>query len=255
MREKQFTDDAAHELRTPITSIKMIEQLIRRDSSDPSITGHLDNLRLSAEHCSTLIDQLLSLARLQTTQSLETKPTHLAEIIMGQLGLLSPQLTDKNLAIDLSDSVTGLKIDAHESSISILINNLLTNAVKFSVHGGTIYIFKLDDFIYIEDDGPGIKLSDQPRVFDRFFRAPENRNIDGNGLGLALAKWVSDTHKLDLSTGKPIKGSGASFKIEPYTRKIVTIKLLVRTYTKRSNQCSISDITLARSSGVSLSSS
>ena len=213
IREKQFTDDAAHELRTPITSIKMIEQLIRRDTSDPTITTHLDNLKLSAEHSSTLIDQLLNLARLQTTQSLNLQTTNLSDLIVSQLGLLSPQITEKNLALHLDESLHVINLHAHESSISILINNLLTNAIKFSTPGGTIYIFKLDQYLYIEDDGPGIKAKDQSRVFDRFFRAAENRNVDGNGLGLALAKWVADAHDLELTTGNPIKGTGASFKL------------------------------------------
>lgn len=213
IREKQFTDDAAHELRTPITSIKMIEQLIRRDTSDPKIATHLDNLKLSAAHSSTLIDQLLSLARLQSTQSLDLKTISLNDLIISQLGLLSPQITEKNLAIDLGESLHTIRLQAHEPSISILINNLLTNAVKFSVADGTIYIFELGSYVYFEDDGPGIKSMDQARVFDRFFRASENRNIEGNGLGLALAKWVAEAHNLELSTGKPIKGSGASFKL------------------------------------------
>lgn len=213
IREKQFTDDAAHELRTPITSIKMIEQLIRRDTIDPAITTHLDNLKLSAEHSNTLIDQLLSLARLQTTQSLELQATNLNDLIVSQLGLLSPQITEKNLALDLDPSLQGISLHAHESTLSILINNLLTNAIKFSSPGGTIYIFQLDHYLFIEDDGSGIKLEDQARVFDRFFRAAENRTISGNGLGLALAKWVADAHDFELSTGKPIKGSGASFKL------------------------------------------
>lgn len=212
-REKQFTDDAAHELRTPITSIKMIEQLIRRDTNDPTITTHLDNLKLSAEHSSTLIDQLLSLARLQTTQSLDLQTTNLNDLIVSQLGLLSAQITEKNLALDLDESLQTINLHAHEASISILLNNLLTNAIKFSSPGGTIYIFQSNQYVHIEDDGSGIKSEDQARVFDRFFRASENRNIDGNGLGLAIAKWVADAHELELSAGKPIKGSGASFKL------------------------------------------
>lgn len=213
IREKQFTDDAAHELRTPITSIKMIEQLIRRDTNDSAITPHLDNLKLSAEHSSTLIDQLLNLARLQSTQSFELQSVDLNSLMVSQLGLLSPQLTEKNLSIELDGSLEGCLVEAHEPSLSLLINNLLTNAIKFSYSDGVIYIFKLDNFIYIEDDGPGIKPSDKNRVFDRFFRAAENRNVDGNGLGLALAKWAADAHNFTLSTSHPEKGSGASFKL------------------------------------------
>jgi signal transduction histidine kinase len=213
-REKQFTDDAAHELRTPITSIKMIEQLIRRDSTDSSISHQLDSLKTSAEHCSALIDQLLKLARLQSTQALDTRPLNLHEIIRHQLGLLSPLLTSKQLAVELDDNLLDQVIVAQEPLIALLISNLITNAIKFSHELCTIYIFFTLTSLVIEDDGKGIELADRTRVFDRFFRAAHARNTEGSGLGLALAKGVAEAHGFSLRTRDPIKGKGASFELE-----------------------------------------
>jgi signal transduction histidine kinase len=213
-REKQFTDDAAHELRTPITSIKMIEQLMRRDSNNSSIAHQLDNLKVSAEHCSTLIDQLLRLARLQSTQALDKKALNLHDVIGQQLGLLSPLLTSKQLAVDFDENLRNKIVLAHESLMTLLISNLITNAIKFSHEKGTIYIFSLSTTLVIEDDGKGITLADRSRVFDRFFRAANVRNTEGSGLGLALAKGVADAHGFSLRTRDPIKGKGASFELE-----------------------------------------
>ena len=224
-REKQFTDDAAHELRTPITSIKMIEQLMRRDSNNSSIAHQLDNLKVSAEHCSTLIDQLLRLARLQSTQALDKKALNLHDVIGQQLGLLSPLLTSKQLAVDFDENLRNKIVLAQESLMTLLISNLITNAIKFSHEKGTIYIFSLSTTLVIEDDGKGINLADRSRVFDRFFRAANVRNTEGSGLGLALAKGVADAHGFSLRTRDPIKGKGASFELDFTEQKITLAKL------------------------------
>jgi two-component system phosphate regulon sensor histidine kinase PhoR len=174
----------------------------------------LDNLKTSAEHCSALIDQLLKLARLQSTQKLDTRSLNLHEIIRQQLGLLSPLLTSKQLAVELDENLRNEIIIAQESLVALLISNLLTNAIKFSHEQGTIYIFREAVCLVIEDDGKGIKLADRPRVLDRFFRAADVRSTEGSGLGLALAKEVADAHGFSLKTIDPIRGKGASFELD-----------------------------------------
>lgn len=211
LREKQFTDDAAHELRTPITSIKMLEQLIRRDNTDPDIVEYLDNLRDSADHSSVLIEQLLKLARLQSTQALEKNTLDLHELVSSQLGILSPQITAKFLAVDFTYSQGPISIDAHEASLSLLINNLLVNAVNFSDEHGTLYIRLEEAMLSVEDEGPGIHEEDRLRLFDRFYRAPSTRKTQGTGLGLSLAKSVADAHGFTLTVVEPNTGRGAHF--------------------------------------------
>ena len=211
-KEKQFTDDAAHQLRTPLTSITMIEQLLRRENKDKNLLPLLDNLRSSAAHSAQLIEQSLQFARLQTAKTLEKEQLELERLLREQLGLLSTQLTQKNLSVELN-SAGNVTLLANSAAMALLVNNLLTNAIKFSPHGGTLYLFLSPAVLRIEDDGAGIADSEQQRIFDRFYRASDTAHVEGSGLGLALAKWVADTHQFTLSVVKPTKGKGAAFEL------------------------------------------
>lgn len=213
-REKQFTDDAAHELRTPVTSIKMLEQLLRRDNQDPALIDHIDNLKLAADHSQNLLEQLLKFARLQSSQSIEKSRLQVADLVQTQLGILSGQLTDKSLAVDFKNADLPVQIRANQPAMSLLINNLLGNAIKFSDAGSTITILLNANTLRIEDDGPGIKPTEREAVFKRFFRTSTTSTTPGSGLGLAIAKWAADSHGYLLSMEEPVVGSGASARLQ-----------------------------------------
>lgn len=212
-REKQFTDDAAHELRTPITSIKMTEQLLRRDNKDPALDDYLNNLRASVDQSSQLIDQLLGFARLQSARSLSVEPIDIGKLLRTELGILAPQITAKNLAVTLNDEGYRSPVSANESALALLIRNVLSNATKFSDTAATIYIVLDETSLTIEDDGPGISPDARTRVFDRFYRSADAKLKPGSGLGLALAKWVADTHGFTITAVSPRHGSGAAIKL------------------------------------------
>lgn len=212
-REKQFTDDAAHELRTPVTSIKMLEQLIRRDNSDPTLEGHLDNLKLAADHSHNLLEQLLKFARLQSSKSIDKENLVIAELIQAQLGILSTQLTTKSMAIEFKNSDNRTIIFANSPAIGLLLNNLLSNAIKFSPVGGTIFILLNNNTLRIEDDGPGIRVMERETVFKRFYRTASASTTQGSGLGLAIAKWVADSHDYQLTMEDPVVGHGTSVRL------------------------------------------
>ena len=209
-REKQFTDDAAHELRTPITSIKMTGQLLRRQNKDPALNDHLDRLDASVNLSSDLIDQLLRFARLQSAKSLTMQSVHLNELLHSELGLLAPQLTASNLAVELTDDLYRSPVQVNESAMALLIRNLLGNAVKFSTPGASVYLTLTNKSLTIEDDGPGIAVEDRQMIFERFYRAPTVKQAPGTGLGLALARWVAQAHGFRLTAETPVRGKGAS---------------------------------------------
>lgn len=210
-REKQFTDDAAHELRTPITSIDMTEQLLRRDNRDPSLVPHLDAMRRSLNLCRSLISQLLGLARLESIHQQQMSVVNLSTMIHEQLNALSPQITFRDLSIELNDELYPGTTLGNELSLSQLLNNLIGNAVKFNRDGGSLYIVLDSSQLRIEDDGPGIPVEDRPRVFERFYRAAATRSVPGSGLGLALAKRIADQHDFSLEVADPMHGQGAAF--------------------------------------------
>ena len=209
-REKQFTDDAAHELRTPITSIKMTGQLLRRQNKDAALDDHLDRLDASVSLSSDLIDQLLRFARLQSATSLSFTALHLGDMLRSELGLLASQLTARNLAVELVDDLYRSTVQANESALALLLRNLLGNAIKFSSPDASIYLTLTNRTLTIEDDGPGIAFEEREKIFDRFYRAPATKQAPGAGLGLALARWVANTHDFRLTAQQPVLGKGAS---------------------------------------------
>ncbi|MBX2885633.1 MAG: HAMP domain-containing histidine kinase [Granulosicoccus sp.] len=221
-REKRFTDDAAHELRTPITSIKMIEQLLRRElgkDSDPEVLiEQLNNLRSVTDQSHQLIEQLLLLARIQGSENVELKPTDLEFHCKKELGNLSSQITEKSLYVEFDSSLASVNVLANPEALGLLLNIVLANAIKFSERDQKIYLFILDGgadnlTLAIEDDGPGIGLDQRQKIFDRFYRAPSAKSKEGSGLGLSIARWLADTQSLLLSAVNPQRGTGAGMNI------------------------------------------
>ncbi len=219
-KEKRFTDDAAHELRTPLTSISMMSQLIRRDNRNATITEYLNSLDASIDSGTSLVDQLLALARIQGHQGFDTERLDLPAVVHAQLGLLSQSLHEKSLSVSVkvdvataSDGKT-VTINANSGTLALLVGNLLSNAIKFNRQEGGVYITITPSSLIIEDDGPGVAPADTERVFDRFFRGSGTAaDAAGSGIGLALARRVADAHGFDLSIVSPARGTGAAFKL------------------------------------------
>lgn len=214
LREKRFTDDAAHELRTPVTSIKLLGQLIQRENKDPRLNNDLLKMHDAINQCQYLIEQLLRIARLQTRQSLQKEKVDLVNLVSEQLGLLAPQITAKQLSVQIDNPVDQLVVEADRAALVLLVNNLLSNATKFNSDNKSIYIVIGEQTLTIEDDGAGIPEDDRARIFDRFFRGAATHQISGSGLGLSLAKWIADMHGFELYLTHPRKGSGAAFVLQ-----------------------------------------
>lgn len=212
-REKQFTDDAAHELRTPLTSIKMLEQLMRREVKDPALDHYIDDLKESVDNSSALIDQLLELARLQSTDTLDMEALDIHELVQEQLGLLSPLLTEKNMSIDLQCGDTEIKVMASRHAIMLVISNLLSNAIKFSPMDTTIKITINQNGLQIQDSGPGIPADEYSKIFERFYRGSSAGTSSGSGLGLALAQRIAQLHDFTLTAEAPSSGTGACLNL------------------------------------------
>jgi len=189
-----------------------MEQLLRRDNKDPELARYLDSLRDSVNQSNDLIEQLLGFARLQSVKSLKMESIQLNYILGTQLGLLSPQITSKNISIEFfNGDAEDVTIHANEAAIGVLLNNLLANSIKFSKDSGVVYIAVDRDQLRIEDDGPGIEEKESEKVFDRFYRGASAHGTKGSGLGLAFAKWVADAHDYGLLVETPQHGSGAAF--------------------------------------------
>ena len=197
-REREFTDHAAHELRTPLAAMKTQTQvLLKKAYSMPECRDGLDNLNATIDRTTHLVEQLLSLARLQNDipPMEKTNLSHLARDAAEQI-LPVAEMKGQSLRIDIAPNV---EIEGHPDSIYILLHNLLDNAVKYTPQGGNIS-FTLDDGkkIVISDTGPGIADSDKSRVFNRFVRVDKTGQV-GSGLGLSISQWIAETHKASLT--------------------------------------------------------
>ena len=196
-RERQFTDHAAHELRTPLAAMKTQAQVLLRKTKElPEHQDGLNNLLASVERATNLIEQLLSLARIQN-EKFPQIPFNLSELCCEVSADLLPKAQAKN--IDLSaDIQEHYEICGHQESIAILIRNIIDNAIKYTPAGGEVKIQLHKSKLIIMDTGVGINNEDKNRVFERFVRVDKTRQI-GSGLGLAIVHWIAQAHHFEIT--------------------------------------------------------
>lgn len=197
-RERDFTDHAAHELRTPLAAMKTQTQvLIKKAGAMPECREGLGNLNATIDRSTHLLEQLLSLARLQN-EKFPLSDINLSECVEDAVSEISHKAKNKNqsLSVSITDD---LVIRGHAESLYILIRNLMDNAVKYTPENGTIAVaLSANGKLKISDTGPGIHDADKARVFNRFVRVDKSGQT-GSGLGLSIAQWVADAHNAGIT--------------------------------------------------------
>lgn len=204
-REREFTDHAAHELRTPLAAMKTQTQVLVKKTKDiPECAGGLDNLQSSIDRATRMVEQLLSFARLQH-EDLPQEKTDLSRILQECLADIAGAAGQKNITMK-ADIVEHYFVRAHGDSARILLSNLIGNAVKYTPDGGSVTVSLMrDGILSIVDTGPGLSDADKIRVFERFVRVDKSGQT-GSGLGLSIAQWIAKAHnlKIDLLDNKPV---------------------------------------------------
>ncbi|MNJ34465.1 Sensor protein QseC [compost metagenome] len=193
-RERRFIADAAHEMRTPLAVLKVHAQNLLETQSEESRRESLEHLIAGVDRTSRLVNQLLTMARIEP-QSVSTTPStiDLAATVRDSLVQLTPWLLSQGLELvfDVSDDTYNVRVDP--TAINIALNNLVTNAANFSPAHGLITVRlgrKGDHYeLSVEDDGPGIDESEHGRLLERFY---SRGNDQGAGLGLAIVKTIAD---------------------------------------------------------------
>ena len=210
-REKRITSDAAHELRTPLAAIRLHTELAKSAKTKQQQNESLNQVIHGVDRTTHLVEQLLTLARLEPELlANDFTDIDLGALIIEECALLSPLAINKD--IDLSfNEVQHKTIRGHESSLRLLVRNLLSNAISYTPHGGNVSI-KLSDqqqqsTLIIEDDGPGISEQDRERVIQRFYRA-ENHQAPGCGIGLSIVDRVVKMHRGSLTLQQADSGQG-----------------------------------------------
>jgi signal transduction histidine kinase len=211
---------ASHELKTPLTSLRLDLHLLLEESVGPLTpkqTELLLDARDSAERLLAIVENLLNLARLEERRAkLERKPEAPANLLRSALDVIRPRAEDKGieLVIEPGDELPPLTVDAME--IGHALGNLLDNAVTYTDRGGriTLTAARTDDAVAlsVSDTGVGIPSEHQARVFERFFRVPGQSRGQGTGLGLAIAREIVAAQGGTLSCAST-PGAGTTFRM------------------------------------------
>ncbi len=219
--KSEFLSTAAHELRTPLTSILgFSEILLKRKLDEERRNKFLKIINEESMSLSALINDLLDLSRIESGRGFKiTKvPIQIKEVILENVDIFQAQGDKHTFKVNLPDDL--VKIEADKDKINQVIENLISNAVKFSPEGGeiTVSIKEAKDElkINISDSGIGIPEKDLPHIFEKFYRADNasSEAIGGTGLGLSIVKYIVESHGGRISAESKLgKGSTFSFTL------------------------------------------
>lgn len=222
--QRLFLADAAHELRTPITALRLQLQLLERASAGAQREEAMTQLRAGIERAQHLVEQLLQLSRLAPdTPALRREAVDLGELVRATVSRFSARAEDRQ--IDLGAATEDAVIaDADALQLAILLNNLVDNALRHTPAGGRIDVSACVEHgrpcLRVTDSGPGIAASERERVFDRFYRAhnghsgsSDNNAPHGSGLGLAIARAVAERHGADIELDDAPGGTGLRINV------------------------------------------
>jgi signal transduction histidine kinase len=191
----------SHELRTPLTSIKGFADLLLDDEIGPMGPDQqrklVEGIAANADRLSGLVTSVLDLARIEEGRVRnEPEPCHVGEIVLAATQLMEPQFRAKNQIV-LSSAPPDLPlVYADRRIVFDVLQNLLSNATKYTPEHGTIQVTAAAEWrcvrIAVHDDGIGMTLADQERLFTRFFRAQNaaTKGIPGVGLGLVITQQL-----------------------------------------------------------------
>jgi signal transduction histidine kinase len=221
--QRRFVADASHELRTPLATMRGNVDLLRQmiadlGGGDSQETAILDDVSVEAERMSRLVADLLLLAQADAGQHLTLRPVDVSQVA-GDAARTARLLRDDVLvqAISLPGD---LWVRGNADRLLQVVMILLDNAVKHSPTGGRVTLTAeraphdgVDSVaIRVADQGPGIQPTEQPRIFERFYRAPGSRSGEGTGLGLAIGRWIAEEHRGSIELASE-PGAGATFTV------------------------------------------
>jgi two-component system, OmpR family, sensor histidine kinase QseC len=209
--ERRFTADAAHELRTPLAALKTQAQVARGAADDDARRHALDNVIAGCDRATRLVEQLLTLARLEPGQLKGgAEACDLRAIAQQTLAEMAPAALARKVEIELADG-TPAPATAYPGLVSVLLRNLVDNAVRHGAAGGTarVEVGCTGDgaTLCVQDDGSGIAPDERTRVGQRFYRIP-GTEATGSGLGLSIVHRIAEIHGASVTLGDGRNGKG-----------------------------------------------
>jgi two-component system sensor histidine kinase QseC len=208
-RERSLIADAAHELRTPLAAMRVNVEALKEQSTDEGQRELMGNLLRSNDRAARLVGQLLQLMRSDAVPD-NALPVMLSldALVQDRLAMIEGLASARGIELELVCEDNVPVLGERESLVS-MIDNLVNNAIKYSPAGGTVMVHVAHEgphaLLTVSDQGPGIPAALRERVFDRFFRNPDQTQ-SGSGLGLAIVKSVVDRHGGEVTLGETAEG-------------------------------------------------
>jgi two-component system OmpR family sensor kinase len=219
--QKSFVADAAHELRSPLTALKLQAHALGRAGDESSRGLAAQRLNQGIERAIALVEQMLVLARheAQAGQGQAAQPVDLQALVRDGITAALPQAQAQGIDLGLLEGPP-VVVPGHPDSLAVLLRNLLDNAIKYSPAQGQVDVGLHQRgsvaSLVVEDSGPGIPEAERARVLDRFYRVPD-APARGSGLGLAIVKTIADQHgaTLLLGTSERLGGLRVELRFPP----------------------------------------
>jgi signal transduction histidine kinase len=215
--ERRFTEDAAHQLRTPLAAIQTQLYTARHTQAEAPHQQALAQMQQSVERGIRLVNQLLTLARLDPKQARpEFQSLHVDKIAETICAELAPLALQREQSLELMAEPALPPVTGNADMLAMLLSNLVDNAIHYTQRGGNIIVSLEADGtgvqLAVSDDGPGIAPDQRHRVLERFYRIAQ-QNQPGTGLGLAICKRVADLHHATLTLSEGLQGRGLTVRL------------------------------------------
>ncbi len=214
--ERRFTADASHELRTPIAAIRTQAQVALGEADDALRRHALRNTLEGCDRAIRLVDQLLTLSRLEASAVPAMESIDLGNLVRRVVADLALKAISKGQALEF-DCEAPCQIPGNETLLAVLVRNLVDNAVRYSPAQAriTIALRQRDDgktILQVEDSGAGLSDGDLKRLGERFFRVPGN-DENGSGLGWSIVKRIAIVHRMQLHVARSKNLGGLSVTV------------------------------------------
>jgi two-component system sensor histidine kinase TctE len=206
--QRRFLADAAHQLKTPLAGLRMQADLAQRETDAEELKKSLKHIGQASIRATHTVNQLLALARAETTgRSLAKQPVDMVLIASEAMADSVPRALEKKIDLGYDGPAAGEQnttLEGNPTLLKEMVRNLLDNAIAYTPENGRITLRLLTDrfsgvlVLLVEDSGPGIPESERELVFQPFYRAL-GTNVDGSGLGLAIVLEIASQHDAAIS--------------------------------------------------------
>lgn len=212
--QRSFVADAAHELRSPLTALKLQLQLVERADSDAARGAALRKLHERLDRATHLVRQMLSLARHEAALAEgQLKTVDLSQLLEAAVVDHSALADSRGIDLGVVAPAQGqpLQIVADPDALQVLLNNLIDNALRYTQQGGTVDLQAGMEagrpLLRVSDNGPGVPVQYRARLFDRFYR-PDGNDAWGCGLGLSIVRNIAEQHQAGIVLDAADRQSG-----------------------------------------------